>query len=134
LINVEINNMRKNYTAIKLFLGYVLILLFMLISNQAMGQSPCGNDDLCVVQFNAGFNEVNKVPWVIELKDCENAFIDIQTDAAAASKYKIVVVPTILIFNGGTEVARFQANIMMKMETEKKEVQGKIDEILMDAF
>jgi len=43
-------------------------------------------------------------------------------------------VPTILIFNGGTEVARFQANIMMKMETEKKEVQGKIDEILMDAF
>tara|TARA_B100000902_G_scaffold315575_1_gene306654 strand:+ start:325 stop:729 length:405 start_codon:yes stop_codon:yes gene_type:complete len=134
LINVEINNMRKNYTTIKLFLGYMLILLFMLISNQAMGQSPCGNDDLCVVQFNAGFNEANKVPWVIELKDCENTFIDIGTDAAAAGKYKIVVVPTILIFNGGTEVARFQANIMMKMETEKKDVQGKIDEILMDAF
>ena len=126
--------MRKNYTTIKLFLGYMLILLFMLISNQAMGQSPCGNDDLCVVQFNAGFNEVNKVPWVIELKDCKNTFIDIGADAAAAGKYKIVVVPTILIFNGGTEVARFQANIMMKMETEKKDVQGKIDEILMDAF
>jgi len=126
--------MKKDNTVIKLFVGYILVLLFMVISSPAKGQSPCGNDDLCVVQFNAGFNEANKVPWVIELKDCKNTFIDIQTDAAAASKYKIVVVPTILIFNGDTEVARFQANIMMKMETEKKEVQGKIDEILMDAF
>ena len=134
MINIEINNMKKDNTVIKLFVGYILVLLFMVISSPAKGQSPCGNDDLCVVQFNAGFNEANKVPWVIELKDCKNTFIDIQTDAAAASKYKIVVVPTILIFNGDTEVARFQANIMMKMETEKKEVQGKIDEILMDAF
>ena len=134
MINVEINNMEKNNTVMKIFVGYVLILLFMLVSSPAKGQSPCGNDDLCVVQFNAGFNEANKVPWVIELKDCKNTFIDIGTDAAAAGKYKIVVVPTILIFNGDTEVARFQANIMMKMETEKKEIQGKIDEILMDAF
>ena len=123
MTNVEINNMKK-----------ILIVLFMIIAIFANGQSPCGNSDLCVVQFNAGFNEANKVPWVIELKDCKNTFIDIQTDATAAGKYKIVVVPTILIFNGDTEVARFQANIMMKMETEKKEVQGKIDEIIMDAF
>ena len=123
MTNVEINNMKK-----------ILIVLFMIFAISVNGQSPCGNSDLCVVQFNAGFNEANKVPWVIELKDCKNTFIDIQTDATAAGKYKIVVVPTILIFNGDTEVARFQANIMMKMETEKKEVQGKIDEIIMDAF
>ena len=126
--------MKKDYTSVKIFGGYLLILLLMLISNTANGQSPCEDEGLCVVQFNAGFNEANKVPWVIELKDCKNTFIDIQTDATAAGKYKIVVVPTILIFNGDTEVARFQANIMMKMETEKKEVQGKIDEIIMDAF
>jgi len=105
----------------------------MLMSSSANGQSPCG-DDLCVVQFNAGFNEANKVTWVGELSDCSTKFIDIQTDAAAAGKYKIVVVPTLIIYNGGEEVGRFQANIMMKMETTKKEVQGKIDEILMDSF
>jgi len=126
--------MEKSYTAGKLFIGYLLLLLLMIISSPASGQSPCGNSDLCVVQFNAGFNEANKVPWIIELKDCKTTFIDIQIDATAAGKYKIVVVPTILIFNGDTEVARFQANIMMKMETEKKEVQGKINEIIMDAF
>ena len=105
----------------------------MIIASSANGQSPCGGG-LCVVQFNAGFNEANKVTWVGELSDCSTKFIDIQTDAAAAGKYKIVVVPTILIFSGGEEVARYQANIMMKMETKQKEIQGKIDEIIMEAF
>ena len=89
---------------------------------------------MCVVQFNAGFNEGNKVAWLVELDETETGFIDIQVDASAAAKYKIVVIPTILIFNGGEEVARFQANIMMQMEATKKEVQEKIDEIIMDAF
>jgi len=43
-------------------------------------------------------------------------------------------VPTILIFNGTEEVGRFQANIMMQMEASQKEVQGKIDEIIMESF
>ena len=112
----------------------VLLLLFMILASSASGQSPCKGDGLCVVQFNAGFNETNKVKWLGELNDCETKFIDIQTDAAAASKYKIVVVPTILIFSGGEEAGRFQANIMMKMEATKDEVQEKVDEIIMEDF
>ena len=112
----------------------ILILLFMILASSASSQSPCGDDGLCVVQFNTGFNEANKVTWLGDLTDCENKFIDIQTDAAASGKYKIVVVPTILIFNGEEEVGRFQANIMMKMEATKDEVQEKIDEIIMEDF
>jgi len=126
--------MSKDYTVWKLFGGYLLALLLMLVSSSAYGQSPCGNDDLCVVQFNAGFNEGNKVTWVGKLSDCETSFIDIQVNTAAAGKYKIVVIPTILIFNGEEEIARYQANIMMQMETTEKEIQGKIDEIIMELF
>ena len=126
--------MKKDYTTWKVFGGYLLLLLLMIISSSANGQSPCNDDGLCVVQFNAGFNEANKVKWIGDLSDCENTFIDIQTDAKAAGKYKIVVVPTILVFNGDEEVGRFQANIMMKMEATQEEIQGKIDEILMDSF
>jgi hypothetical protein len=104
------------------------------MSSSLKGQSPCDSDELCVVQFNAGFNEINKITWLEDLNDCSNIFIDIQTDLKASSKYKIVVVPTILIFNGEEEVARYQANIMMKMETKQTEVQGKIDEIIMEDF
>jgi len=126
--------MEKDYTLIKMFGGYLLVLLLMLISNTANGQSPCEDEDLCVVQFNAGFNEANKVLWVDKLNDCSKKFIDIQTDTEAANKYKIVVVPTIVIYSGGEEVGRFQANIMMQMEATKKDVQEKIDEIIMSDF
>ena len=126
--------MKRNNTTWKLLGGYLLILLFMLMSSMAKGQSPCGGSGLCVTQFNAGFNAANKVPWVIKLSDCDNKFIDIQKDSKAAGAYKIVVVPTIVIYNEGEEVARFQANIMMQMEAKQTEIQEKIDEILMDSF
>ena len=126
--------MEKNYTVCKLFAGYLLIILLMLVSNTANGQSPCEDEGLCVVQFNAGFNKANEVTWIGELNDCSTNFIDIQVDATASGKYKIVVVPTIIIYNEGEEVARFQANIMMKTETTQKEVQNKIDEIIMESF
>ena len=133
-INVETNNMKKDYTWIKMFGGYLLILLLILVSNTANGQSPCEDEGLCVVQFNAGFNEINKVTWVDKLTDCSSKFIDIQIDTEAAGKYKIVVVPTIVIYSDGEEVGRFQANIMMQMEATKKDVQEKIDEIIMSDF
>ena len=126
--------MKKNYIEWKMLAGYILLLLLMIISSPAKGQSPCEDGGLCVVQYNAGFNDANKVAWVEELNECSTKFIDIQKDATAAGKYKIVVVPTIIIYNDGEEVARFQANIMMKMEATKKEVQNKIDEIVMESF
>jgi hypothetical protein len=122
------------YTTLKLFASYMLILCLLLLSGMANAQSPCKDDGICVVQFNAGFNEANKVSWVGKLNECNTKFIDIGTDTKAAGKYKIVVVPTIVIYNEGEEVARFQANIMMQMEAKLEDVQGKIDEILMDAF
>jgi len=123
--------MKKDYTWLKMMAGYILLLLLMIISSTANGQSPCG-DDLCVVQYNAGFNEANKVTWVNKLNECDTKFIDIQENTKAAGKYKIVVVPTIVIYSGGEEVARFQANIMMQMEATQKEVQNKIDEVIME--
>ena len=113
-----------------------LLFLLSLLPFISYGQEEVctGDDGLCVVQFNAAFNTANEVKWLEDLTDCSISTVDIMADPTLPSEYKIVVVPTILIFNGDTEVARFQANIMMKMETEKKEVQGKIDEIIMDAF
>ena len=55
-------------------------------------------------------------------------------DPSLPQDYKIVVVPTILILDNGAEVARFQANIMMTMETTREEVQESIDEIIMSKF
>ena len=90
-------------------------------------------DGLQVVHFNAGWNSANDVEWVGNLKNCEIKFIDIALDANAASKYEIVVVPTIIVFNG-KEVERYEADISFTIKATKQEVQEIVDEIVMDQF
>ena len=52
---------KSKNTSLKIFCGYLLILALMICCNSVNAQSPCESDDICVVQFNAGFNETNKV-------------------------------------------------------------------------
>ena len=108
------------------------LLLLLLLPILAYTQSPC-DADICVVQFNAGWNSANDVEWVGKLKDCEIHYIDIASNTAAQSKYEIVVVPTIIVFNG-KEVKRFQADISFAMKATKEDVQTIVDEILMSDF
>ena len=87
-----------------------------------------------VVQFNANWNSANGVNWLSKLTDCKTNQVDIATDKAAQAKYKIIVVPTIIVFNHGEEVKRYQANIMMQMEAKLEDVQNLVDETVMESF
>jgi hypothetical protein len=91
-------------------------------------------EGVCVVEFNASFNASNSVVWVEELSDCKGSRVDIAANPDMQKKHEIVVVPTIIIFNDGVEVKRFQANIMMQLEASKDDVQEAVDEIIMSAF
>jgi hypothetical protein len=87
-----------------------------------------------VVQFNANWNSANGVNWLSKLTDCKTNQVDIAVDKAAQAKYKIIVVPTIIVFNHGEEVKRYQANIMMQMEAKLEDVQNLVDETVMESF
>jgi hypothetical protein len=109
-----------------------LFYIFFLLSTTVCSQDfP---DGLHVVEFNASFNKSNEVVWLSKLTDCDTERVDIASDSRWASEYKIVVVPTLVVFNNNEEVKRFQANIMMTMEATRKEVQESVDEIIMEAF
>ena len=111
----------------------LLLIGLILISSLTYAQkSPC-KSDICVVQFNAGWNSSNDVEWVNDLGDCGVKYIDIATDTDSQELYEIVVVPTIIVFNG-KEVKRFQADISFAMKATKEEVQEVVDEIIMDQF
>ena len=113
----------------------IIFLIFSLFTLFSYGQDICsGNGEICVIQFNASFNAANSVDWFEKLTDCSTSEVDIMTNTDLQNKYKIVVVPTILILDDGEEVARFQANIMMTMESTREEVQESIDEIIMSKF
>ena len=105
----------------------ILSVLAFVISFTVTGQIE-------VKYFNAAWNSANEIEWVDKLTDCEIEKYDIGTSPADAGKYKVVVVPTILIFQDGEEVERYQADISFKMSTTREEVQDEIDELIMSAF
>ena len=104
-----------------------LLLLLLLVSGIAYSQ-------IQIIHFNAGWNSANDVGWFEELTDGKLKWVDIATDAKAATEWKITVVPTILIIVDGEEEERYQADISFSMQATKDEVQEAIDEILMDQF
>tara|TARA_B110000858_G_C17707169_1_gene428773 strand:+ start:201 stop:500 length:300 start_codon:yes stop_codon:yes gene_type:complete len=99
----------------------------MLLSNFISAQ-------VTVLYFNAGWNEGNDVTWLDDLEDCEVIRIDIAKSVKLQTKWKIVVVPTILIIQYDEEKKRYQAGLSFKLTATKEEVQEKIDEIIMSGF
>ena len=127
--------MNKDYTTWKIFGVYTLILFFLLLCgmNKANAQTYTCDEDICVVEFNASWNDANNVIWLHKLSDVGTKRILIDK-GDWQKKFSIVVTPTIIIFVNGEEKKRYQANIMMVMEATKEEVQEKIDEIIMEDF
>ena len=112
----------------KIFGIYLLVLILVCVSGKASGQ-------ISVVQYNAGWNNTNEVKWIQDLGDCDTfKYVDITKSPNNQKKHKIAVIPTIIIFKDGEEVARFQADLSFKMLATREEVQEEIDNILMSDF
>ena len=113
-------------------LVYAILMITMIMGGITVSAQNLCNSDICVVQFNASWNSANNVEYLDKLTDCDVMNINID-EGEYQSEYGIVVVPTIVVFNG-KEVKRFQANIMMEMEATKRDVQNVIDEIIYSDF
>ena len=120
--------MKKIDATWRIFGMYMIVILFMLFASSAFGQIE-------VKYFNAGWNKANDVTWSMDLSDCNTKeSIDVGADKEAQTKYKIAVIPTIIIFKDNEEVARFQADLSFKMVATREEVQEEIDNQLMSDF
>ena len=106
----------------------------LLVSIPQDKPSALSSDGIVVVEFNASFNKQNSVDWIEKLSDCTTDRVDIAASPQLQVEHKIVVVPTIIVFNEGKEVKRFQANIMMQIDADRDDVQDAVDEIIMSDF
>ena len=123
--------MEETKTPQSVYVVYFLIILFIMLSNTVGAQNIC-KTDVCVVEFNAGWNKANSVDWLDKLNDCGIKRINID-EGDWQKKYNIVVVPTIIVFNG-EEVKRYQADLSFTMAITRKEVQEEVDELIMSDF
>jgi len=105
---------------------YALLIVIAFTVGVAFGQVK-------VIHFNAGWNEANDVEWFDKLSDAGKKSLSID-DTKIQKKYAIAIVPTIIVFDDGEEVKRFQADLSFKMAATREEIQEYIDELIISKF
>lgn len=110
-------------------LSYILLLLMALFF---FCVGIC-TSQVSVTHFNSSWNTDNGFN-ITGLKDCKLDSIIICDNPEIKEEHKIMSVPTVIIFDEGQEVIRFEANIMMQIEATRKEIQKEIDKIYLAKF
>ena len=105
---------------------YALLIIIAFTIGVAYGQVK-------VIHFNAGWNEANDVEWFDKLSDAGKKSLNID-DKEIQKKYAIAIVPTIIVFDDGEEVKRFQADLSFKLVATREEIQEYIDELIISKF
>ena len=100
---------------------------------QFLSQNNC-----VVIQVNADWNARASID-LGKMKNCVwfNASIDNpEYGAIIASEWKIASVPTILMFEKGKEIKRWEAGLSFALNADdiKKEIKNEIDEIMLRRF
>ena len=95
-------------------------------------------DGCVIVQVNAEWNKAAAMD-LGKLNNCKwfNASIDNKEyGAAIAKEWKIKSVPTIIMFEYGKEVKRFEAGLSFNLDEDKikKEINNEIDKIMLRRF
>ena len=91
---------------------------------------------ITLVEFWANWNVANKITMLdsITIEDAKIYRVLIDTNMVLAAEQKIVVVPTIIVYDSGVEFKRLQADLTFKMKVTKKDLQNVVDELLMSKF
>ena len=127
------------YLDLKLLL-FLLFLVF--ISIKASSQEFITKDnfkqkiakDIVAVEFWVSWNSSNEFVDLSDLNDCSKYRVDIAKYPEIQKEYEVTCIPTVIIFESGEEKERFKANIMFELEADKKEVQERIDQIMIAKF
>ena len=79
------------------------------------------NEFCAVIEVNASWNWANKIP-LEKIDKCYTGYIDLANKnigAVIQKEWDIRVVPTIIIFEYGVEVKRFEADLSMKFREDE---------------
>ena len=90
--------------------------------------------DVVAVEFWADWNKMNQFNELNKLKGCNVYRIDIMSSMDIQNDYNVTAIPTVIIFDNGIEKARFNPNVMFKLEADKKMVQHSVDTITLNKF
>ena len=100
---------------------YTLIIVMVIVFGSTCNAQTLLNDKtfyksqegLTIVEFWAEWNKNNECVWIKDIEDA--TYYRINLDSDAAKNYEIKVLPTLIVFNNGEEIKRFEGNLSFKL-------------------
>mgnify|MGYP003132376044 CR=1 FL=1 len=89
------------------------------------------NKDIVVVEFYAEWNKDNCVDLKV-FKDVDSYMVNIEDCPNLAKEYKILSVPTLIVFNNKKVVEKYCADLTFQLSTKK--AQKKVEELVLKKF
>tara|TARA_R100001594_G_scaffold143879_1_gene192354 strand:+ start:5605 stop:5994 length:390 start_codon:yes stop_codon:yes gene_type:complete len=121
---------------------YIFLLLFFLTVGIAFSQNFVSSDDfkntiakdIVTIEFWAEWNSSNEFSGLVKLNQCNVYRVDIGKCNKIQNNYKVIGIPTVIIFENGEEKERFEPNIMFELSVDRKTIQYSIDTLTLNKF
>ena len=133
----------KRQIDISNFMYVAIILIIYLLGTSSLFSQDFVNKnnfkekiakDVVAIEFWADWNKTNQFNELNKLKGCNVYRIDIMSSMDVQIDYNVTAIPTVIVFDNGIEKARFNPNVMFKLEADKKIVQHSVDTITLNKF
>lgn len=122
----------KNKKEISSYIYVLMMIVIFLLSSNLKGQNFL-KQEISVVEFNTSWNESNFIQGLNNLKNCNPYTIILCDYIDYMDKFNIKQ-PTIIIFNNGDEIKRFESTIMLDFDINYKGLQKEVDKLLLNKF
>ena len=105
----------------RIFLVSFLLMSFTISSINKRG--------IVVVHYNADFNSKNNYTDIVRIKDAKIYKAWIDKDPEIKAEEGIRSIPTIVIYNNGKEIKRWEADITLSLDVPYLEIQEEVDKL-----
>ncbi len=122
---------------ILILLGLLFFMMGIVTGQEFLTESNFNEKiakDIVAVEFWVEWNSSNEFVDLSKLDDCAKYRVDVGKYPNIQSEFNITSLPTVIIFESGEEKERFKANIMFQLDADKKEIQSRIDDIMLAKF
>tara|TARA_R100000231_G_scaffold82325_1_gene62940 strand:- start:1070 stop:1438 length:369 start_codon:yes stop_codon:yes gene_type:complete len=118
----------------KIILLILLLLSLFSFSQVEINESNFNeklSEDIVVVEFYAEWNKSNMTD-LSDFKDVKTYLVNIEHCPGLTKKYKILSVPTLIIFNNKEIVEKYEADLTFQLST--KQAVKKTEELVLKKF
>tara|TARA_A200000159_G_scaffold58625_1_gene54132 strand:- start:980 stop:1312 length:333 start_codon:yes stop_codon:yes gene_type:complete len=106
--------------------NYIFLLASMLVYSQH-------ENGISIVQASAEFTKEANLN-IKKLDDTNTFNYDIGKDSSFFEDYNVIYLPTIILFNNGKEIKRWEADITLKLKCKLEDLQDEINKLIEDKF